>query len=73
MNSISVGALDTLKAAVGPVENWLTELLEAKVLELKIGSPVFLAVKALAQLLEPAPLDPREKPHTKEIIRRIRR
>ena len=35
LNSISVGALDTLKAAVGPVENWLTELLEAKVLELK--------------------------------------
>jgi len=35
LNSISVGALDTLKAAVGPVEDWLTELLEAKVLELK--------------------------------------
>ncbi len=35
LNSISVGALDTLRAAVGPVENWLTELLEAKVLELK--------------------------------------
>ena len=35
LNSISVGALDTLKAGVGPVENWLTELLEAKVLELK--------------------------------------
>lgn len=35
LNSISVGALDTLKAAVGPVENWLAELLEAKVLELK--------------------------------------
>lgn len=35
LNSISVGALDTLEAAVGPVENWLTELLEAKVLELK--------------------------------------
>jgi len=35
LNSISVGALDTLQAAVGPVEDWLTELLEAKVLELK--------------------------------------
>lgn len=35
LNSISVGALDTLKAAVGPVEDWLTELIEAKVLELK--------------------------------------
>ena len=35
LNSISVGALDTLKAAVGPVEDWLTALLEAKVLELK--------------------------------------
>ncbi len=35
LNSISVGALDTLKSAVGPVEDWLTELLEAKVLELK--------------------------------------
>jgi len=35
LNSISVGALDTLKAAVGPVEDWLRELLEAKVLELK--------------------------------------
>lgn len=35
LNSISVGALDTLKAAVGPVEDWLTGLLEAKVLELK--------------------------------------
>ena len=35
LNSISVGALDTLKAAVGPVDNWLAELLEAKVLELK--------------------------------------
>jgi hypothetical protein len=35
MNSISAGALDTLKAAVGPVEDWLTELIEAKVLELK--------------------------------------
>jgi len=35
LNSISVGALDTLKAAIGPVEDWLTELLEAKVLELK--------------------------------------
>ena len=35
LNSISVGALDTLKAAVGPVENWLAQLLEAKTLELK--------------------------------------
>lgn len=35
LSSISVGALDTLKAAVGPVEDWLTGLLEAKVLELK--------------------------------------
>jgi len=35
MNSISAGALDTLKAAIGPVEDWLTTLLEAKVLELK--------------------------------------
>lgn len=35
LNSISVGALDTLKSAVGPVEDWLTALLEAKVLELK--------------------------------------
>ena len=35
LNSISVGALDTLKAAIGPVEDWLTALLEAKVLELK--------------------------------------
>lgn len=35
LNNISVGALDTLKAAIGPVEDWLTELIEAKVLELK--------------------------------------
>ena len=35
LNSISVGALDTLEAAIGPVEDWLTALLEAKVLELK--------------------------------------
>ena len=35
MNSISTGALDTLEAAIGPVKDWLTELIEAKVLELK--------------------------------------
>jgi hypothetical protein len=35
MNSISAGALDTLEAAIGPVKDWLTALLEAKVLELK--------------------------------------
>ena len=35
MNSITAGALDTLEAAIGPVEDWLTALLEAKVLELK--------------------------------------
>ena len=35
LNSISVGALDTLKSAVWPVEEWRTGLLEAKVLELK--------------------------------------
>ena len=40
LNSISVGALDTLKAAVGPVEDWLTALLEAKVLELKQSKAV---------------------------------
>ena len=35
MNSITTGTLDTLEAAIGPVEAWLTELIEAKVLELK--------------------------------------
>lgn len=57
MTHLSSGSVEVLEAAVGPVEQWLTGLLEAKVAEQKQGS-VALRVEQLANPLSSRPAEP---------------
>ena len=55
MRGISSGSLKTLEAAIGPVEQWLTDLIEAKVAEAKDTSETVRAVDKLANPLSSNP------------------
>ena len=55
MRGISSGTLETLEAAIGPVEQWLTDLIEAKVAEAKEPSETVRTVDKLANPLLSSP------------------